>query len=105
MLKALFTFASVSCVLCGAALVILGGYNLLTDLIAGELPAALIFGRFLAATLVGAVTAVLGPMLLRLTYEGAMMFVLLVKNVMELNRKTPASGTSPAEEPETLPEE
>ena len=32
--------------------------------------------------------AVLGPVVLRLVYEGFMMFIILVKNVVEINNKT-----------------
>ena len=45
-----------------------------------------------------AVTAI-GPVLIRLTYEFSMMFVLLVKNVIEINNKTKGETVEQAETP------
>ena len=43
-----------------------------------------------STALIGLLVMVLGPIALRLTYESLMMFILLVKNTMEINNKIPA---------------
>ena len=43
-----------------------------------------------STALIGLLVMVLGPIALRLTYESLMMFILLVKNAMEINNKIPA---------------
>lgn len=43
-----------------------------------------------STALIGLLTMVGGPILLRLTYESLMMFILLVKNTMEINNKLSA---------------
>lgn len=90
-LKGIFTLATVACVVNGVLLMISyeetyrsyyyisGGY--------WDKESTFLYGL---ALLVG------GPIALRLVYEGIMMFILLVKNVMEINNKLKA----PAEEPE-----
>lgn len=46
-----------------------------------------------------------GPIVLRLVFEGMMMFVLLVKNTMQINNKIKAQeAEEPAEEPAAEPE-
>ena len=42
-----------------------------------------------STALYGILAIVVAPIVLRLTYESVMMFILLVKNVMEINNKTP----------------
>lgn len=46
----------------------------------------------------GILIAIVGPIVVRIVYEGFMMFVLLVKNTMEINRKM-KSQTGDIEEP------
>ena len=41
----------------------------------------------------GVLRMVLGPVMLRLSYEGIMMFLLLVKNTAEINQKLSAGNT------------
>ena len=43
-----------------------------------------------STALIGLLVMILGPIVLRLTYESLMMFILLVKNAMEINNKIPA---------------
>lgn len=46
------------------------------------------YGRYKESTfLPGLLMTVIGPVVLRLVYEGTMMFILLVKNVIEINKK------------------
>ena len=42
-----------------------------------------------STALIGIIVMVVGPIALRLTYEGIMMLILLVKNTMEINNKLP----------------
>ena len=91
-LKFLFTLATVFCVVMGcvgllqAVFDLLGGF---VDMFAhyGTAYFPYIMGNFVLSVLGCAVFVVLGPVVLRLIYEGTMMFVLLVKNVMEINGK------------------
>ena len=98
-LKFAFVLASVACVVVGVLLLvsyeesyhsyylISGGYWDKESTFAYGL--ALIFG---------------GPISLRLAYEGIMMFILLVKNVMEINNKLSKSEEPSAQIPQELPE-
>lgn len=53
----------------------------------------------------GLLLIVFGPIVLRLTYEGIMMFILLVKNTIEINNKLKApKAAAPAAPVETVPE-
>ncbi len=47
-----------------------------------------IFTRFFSNIFAGLAFAVVVPVVLRLLYEGVVMFILLVKNVIEINKKT-----------------
>jgi hypothetical protein len=47
----------------------------------------------------GAVMMLVGPFFVRLVYEGIMMFILLVKNTIEINNKIPYNGNAPAAQP------
>lgn len=74
-LRALFVLSTALCVAIGAFLLL--GYT-------G-------YGYYKASTfLPGVLTMVLGPVMLRLSYEGIMMFLLLVKNTAEINQKLSA---------------
>ena len=46
-----------------------------------------ILGNFLGGVVAGVAIMVIAPIAIRLTYEGIMMFILLVKNVTEINNK------------------
>ena len=78
-LRALFVLATAICVAMGAFLLL--GYT-------G-------YGYYKVSTfLPGVMTLVLGPVVLRLTYEGIMMFLLLVKNTIEINAKLSAGKSA-----------
>lgn len=90
-LKFIFTLATVICVVAGvvgllmAVFNLLGGFVRLFDYGSGYF--SYMLGGFVVSVLGSAAVAVLGPVVLRLVYEGTMMFILLVKNVMEINGK------------------
>jgi len=91
-LEFLFTLATVICVVMGgigllqAVFDLLGG---LVDMFAyyGVDYFPYVMGNFVLSVLGSAVFMLIGPVVLRLIYEGTMMFILLVKNVMEINGK------------------
>lgn len=103
-LKFVFTLATVICVVAGvvgllmAVFNLLGGFVHLFDYGSGYF--SYLMGSFVVSVLGSAAVAVLGPVVLRLAYEGTMMLILLVKNVIEINNKlkVPAEG-APAEQP------
>ena len=118
-LKFLFTLATVFCVVMGGVGLLQSVFDLLGGLVdmfahygGGYFP--YVMGNFVLSVLGCAVFMVLGPVMLRLIYEGIMMFILLVKNVMEINGKlkgekpvaeTPVVEASAAEQPESIPAE
>lgn len=90
-LKALFTFLSITCVVGGfltatvgntiwmiSTLIEYSGYSYGTEWIFRSY-----FTNFFGCIAI----AILGPVVLRLVYEGFMMFILLVKNVVDINKK------------------
>lgn len=83
-LKFIFTLATVACVVCGALLLISAEkvyhYSRYSG---GYYTSESTFGY-------GILLLICGPIALRLAYEGIMMFILLVKNVMEINNKLKA---------------
>ena len=87
-LKGVFTLATIACVSIGFFLLI--GYE-------G-------YGRYKDSTfLYGLFTMVCGPVALRLVYEGLMMFVLLVKNVLEINNKLSSADKAIPEQAPAAP--
>jgi hypothetical protein len=88
-LKFIFVLATVACVCEGAFLVL--GYQERWSYYGGTSKESTI-GLGLAL-LVG------GPVALRLSYEMLMMFILAVKNVMEINNKMPKNQEQEVEEP------
>ncbi len=76
-LKVLYIFSTINVMLTGIFTWFSGGYN---------------FGlRFL----IGLLILVLGPILVRLAYEFMMLFVLLVKNVIQINNKLNGKNDNP----------
>ena len=87
-LKFLFTLLTIACVASGLAMIVtsfLGIFQNLGYLIEYDMPFA---SAFFGGVFGGLATIVIGPILVRLVYEGMMMFILLVKNVIEINNKT-----------------
>lgn len=54
-------------------------------------------GGFFGAVFGGLLTIVLGVILIRVIFEFTMMFILLVKNVMQINNKMPGKAQDPME--------
>ncbi|MBO5340707.1 MAG: hypothetical protein J6A62_06905 [Oscillospiraceae bacterium] len=103
-LKFIFALATVTCVVMGiigllmAVFNLLGGFVHLFDYGSGYF--SYLMGSFVVSVLGSAATAVLGPVALRLVYEGTMMLILLVKNVIEINNKINAPAQeAPVEQP------
>ena len=101
-LKFIFTLATVTCVVMGvvgllmSVFDLLGGFVHLFDYGSGYF--SYLMGNFVVSVLGSATIMVLGPIVLRLVYEGTMMLILLVKNVIEINNKIGAPAQSQAEE-------
>lgn len=88
-LKALYVVSSLFCVIAGALLL----FNFYIPYIHDGIPEIRWNGGYGLLLMIG------GPIVLRLVYEGLMMFVLLVKNTMQINAKMKA------EKAEEKPEE
>ena len=91
-LKILFALASVLCIVCGLLMATVGNIFEVIDYIGTSIRYEYfsIEGLFrtLALNLFGGLgIAVLAPIALRLVYEGILMFILLVKNVIDINGK------------------
>ena len=90
-LKFLFTLLTVVCVAIGVAMIattFLGVFRNLFYIIRYDMPFAYLASSFFSGIFGGLATLVVGPTLVRISYEGIMMFILLVKNVIEINNKT-----------------
>ncbi|MBQ3055600.1 MAG: DUF4282 domain-containing protein [Oscillospiraceae bacterium] len=90
-LKFLFTLLTVFCVAAGIATILssfFGIFQNLEYLFDGYLSFGELMGTFFSGVLVGVLIIVLGTIVVRLVYEGILMFILLVKNVIEINNKT-----------------
>lgn len=91
-LKIVFTYATILCIVGGLSVGLLGsGLQLIFDIVKaiinGYGMSSWVFSQFFASLLGGIGIAVLGPIALRLVYELVLMFILLVKNVIEINNK------------------
>lgn len=90
-LKGIFVLATVACVCVGVFMLV--SYN--------EIYHYSRYGSYYTKEsmfLYGLLLIVGGPISLRLAYEGIMMFILLVKNVLEINGKLKAPKEGPAKE-------
>ena len=103
-LKFVFTLATVACVVGGVAGIIgsvLGFFGGILEIMNyGSWYFEYVVSSLITGILGSLVLLVLGPVVVRLTYEFTMMFILLVKNVMELNNKVKGE-----DKPEELPAE
>lgn len=75
-LKVLYVFSSVACVLWGVFMIF--GFQIYDS------------GRYSYTNWMGGygiLVAILGPIVLRIVFEAMMMFILLVKNTIEINKK------------------
>ena len=94
-LKILFTFLTIACIAVGLFAATIGnGFQFIGNFIDAmeynfrysDWIWELLFYNFIG----GIALAVIGPIALRLAYEAIMMFILLVKNVIEINGKLKA---------------
>ena len=92
-LKFLFALLTVACVVGGVVGIVgavFGFFGGIVDAMdyGSWYFSEIVLGRFFAGVLGSAGMIALGPVAVRLTYEFTMMFILLVKNVIEINNKT-----------------
>lgn len=91
-IKALFTFLSIACVVGGILMATVGNtiwaISKSIEYAAMGYSSSWIFSSYISYFFAGIGIAVLGPVVLRFVYEGFMMFIILVKNVVEINNKT-----------------
>lgn len=91
-LKGAFTFLSIACVVGGVLMGTVGNtiwfISKLIKFSAYGYGTSWISTTYFTNFFICIGIAVLGPVVLRLLYEGMMMFILLVKNVVEINKKT-----------------
>ncbi len=92
-LKALYVFSSVACVIVGVLMIF--GFSIYTSSWSGDTYTTW-YGGWGILLMIG------GPIVLRLVFEAMMMFVLLVKNTIEINKKMPKEVE--AEEPVAIEE-
>jgi len=91
-LKIIYTFATVTCISVGAFFATIGNLIRFVESIIDYArydvySIKYIFIGFFSRLVISLAIAVLGPIVLRLVYEGIMMFILLVKNVIDINKK------------------
>lgn len=94
-LKFIFTLATVACVTVGLFLIL--GYEERYSYYSGT--------RHESTFWYGISIMVGGPVSLRLVYEGLMMFILLVKNTMDINNKLSAPKAEPQDVPPVYQQE
>lgn len=90
-LKFIFTFVTVAFVAMGIASVInafLGIFGGIANMVEYGMSFGYLLSSFFTKLLSGIAVLVVGPVAARLVYEGIMLFILLVKNVIEINNKT-----------------
>ena len=90
-LKFLFTLLTIICIAVGISAIVtsfLGIFQNIGYVIDYNMPFKYLISSFFGRVLGGVLTIVVGPIVVRLIYEGIMMFIILVKNVIEINNKT-----------------
>ena len=70
--KALYLFLTFSCICVGLFMLISVNYGFYTDMWMGG---------------VGLLVMIVGPIIIRIVFEASMLFILLVQNVIEINKK------------------
>ncbi|MBO5783374.1 MAG: hypothetical protein J6R33_00220 [Clostridia bacterium] len=71
-IKALYLFLTFSCICVGLFMLISVNYGFYTDMWMGG---------------IGLLIMIVGPIVIRILFESTMLFILLVQNVMEINKK------------------
>ena len=93
-LKFLFTLLTVVCVAVGVSAIVtsfLGVFQNIGYMIEYGMPFRYFASAFFGGVFGGVLMIAVGPVVVRLVYEGIMMFIILVKNVIEINNKTKTS--------------
>ena len=108
-LKVIFTLASVSSIVVGAVMATVGNVFWFIGSIVDAVRYGYgvddwIFRNLFTNFFGGIAIAVLGPIALRLVYEGIIMFILLVKNVIDINNKMKPIAAAPEETVEVAEE-
>ena len=106
-LKFIFMLLTVFCIVGGVVGLIASVFGFFGGMVEAIEYGSWYFEYVIRAFFIGSLSSlgvlVLGPVVVRLAYEFTMMFVLLVKNVMEINNKT--KGEPPEAEPVAVPAE
>lgn len=98
-LKFLFTLLTVLCIVFGALTILSPFFFIFSnigDIIRYELYGTII-SRIFVGFFGGIAIIILGTITIRLAYEGIMMFIILVKNVIDINNKTKSPSEKKAE--------
>ena len=91
-LKVLFIFLSIASVVVSLLQATIGNIiNVIQMADYGFVSFSYILRSFISNFFIGVLAAVLVPIALRLVYEGILMFILLVKNVIDINNKMKVS--------------
>ena len=94
-LKFLYIFNTLYCILAGFFM-----------LFSGERYSSYYYSYFQSYALPGLLLMILGPIAVRIIYEGIMLFILLVKNVIQINNKLKSNdGDNSMQTPFTAPEQ
>ncbi len=83
-MRVLYVFATAYCLLSGFFMLMSGYYSM--------------WGGFQSSAPQGLLVMLVGPIAVRLAFEGIMMFILLVKNTIEINKKMPNKNDEVVEE-------
>lgn len=103
-LKVIFTVLTITFVVFGVVGVLTAFSDLLFNMIDSAMNGyfAVAFGRYMSSFFVSLLESlaliVVGPVVTRLIYEGTMMLILMVKNVMDINNKIKAPKEDAEEE-------
>ncbi len=89
-LKFLFTMLTVASIAVGIATILasfIGIFESISYIINYGAPFRYLVSTFFSGVFGGILIMIAGPIVVRLSYEGVMMFIILVKNVIEINNK------------------
>lgn len=100
-LKFIFTLLTVAFIAAGITGILSSFFGIFTNLsyvFQYGMPFWRVITSFLTGLITGVLTMVIGPVAVRLIYEGIMLFLLLVNNVIEINNKTKPAKEEKTEE-------
>lgn len=99
-LKFVFTLLTVVCIVAGVLGMVSSVFGFIIN-IAEVFRYSYLFASYVSTFFGSAIVLVLSPIALRIVYESILMFVLLVKNVIEINNKTKEDNNNAAKAVET----